>query len=85
LQEPIAVPAGSRLRVTAVFDNSEYNPANPDPDAWVRWGLQSSDEMLLGYFLYRDRAETESAERWRRAAGESHARADAPERHAAAN
>ena len=29
--KPIDVPAGSRLDVTAVWNNSEGNPANPDP------------------------------------------------------
>ena len=30
--KPIDVPAGSRLDVTAVWNNSESNPANPDTD-----------------------------------------------------
>jgi hypothetical protein len=33
-----------------VFDNSARNLANPDPTATVRWGDQSWDEMMLGYF-----------------------------------
>jgi peroxiredoxin len=54
LAEPKRLPAGTRLVVQAVFDNSARNPLNPDPTAWVRFGEQSSDEMLFGYFLYRD-------------------------------
>jgi len=54
LAEPKRIPAGTRLVVTAVFDNSAANPANPDPTAWVRYGEQSFEEMLFGYFLYRD-------------------------------
>jgi peroxiredoxin len=50
LAEPKRLPAGSRLRCTAVYDNSADNPANPDPDATVRAGLQSWDEMFNGYF-----------------------------------
>jgi peroxiredoxin len=50
LQEPISLPAGTRLRSVACFDNSESNPNNPDPTKTVRWGLQSKDEMLVGYF-----------------------------------
>jgi hypothetical protein len=50
LAEPRRVPAGSQLRCTAVFDNSADNPANPDPAAEVRAGLQSWDEMFNGYF-----------------------------------
>ncbi len=30
-QEPRRIPAGSRVKVTAVYDNSDQNPANPDP------------------------------------------------------
>lgn len=54
--EPYPVPAGSKIKVTAVFDNSEANPANPDPTARVRWGDQTTDEMCIGYveFYYAD-------------------------------
>jgi hypothetical protein len=54
LDPPKALPAGTRLVVRAAFDNSDRNPANPDPTAWVRYGEQSFEEMLFGYFLYRD-------------------------------
>jgi peroxiredoxin len=50
LAEPKRLPAGSRLRCTAVYDNSAGNPANPDPTATVRAGTQSFDEMFNGYF-----------------------------------
>ena len=50
--EPKKIPAGTRLRVTAVFDNSAENPANPDPTQAVRWGDQTWDEMLIGYVDY---------------------------------
>jgi peroxiredoxin len=50
LAEPKWLPAGSLLRCTAVYDNSADNPANPDPDAAVRAGQQSWDEMFNGYF-----------------------------------
>lgn len=49
LAEPMRVPAGSTIKVTAVFDNSTGNPANPDPNRTVHWGQQTYDEMLLGY------------------------------------
>jgi len=64
LETPIAIRAGSRLHLIAGFDNSPQNPANPDPDRWVTWGKQSFDEMLLGYFLYRERHESEPAATW---------------------
>ncbi len=50
LAEPRRLVAGSRLRSTAVFDNSPDNPANPDPAAEVRAGTQSWEEMFNGYF-----------------------------------
>jgi len=49
LKEPRLIPPGSRIQVTGVFDNSKDNPANPDPNANVRWGDQSDEEMLIGY------------------------------------
>lgn len=50
--EPRMIPAGSRIEVTGTFDNSPGNPANPDPDKLVKWGPQTTDEMLLGYVEY---------------------------------
>lgn len=47
--QPKFIPAGSKVRVTAVYDNSAGNPANPDPSKTVRWGEQTSDEMMIGY------------------------------------
>ena len=32
------------------YDNSRNNPHNPDPDAAVRWGDQTYDEMMVGFF-----------------------------------
>ena len=50
LAEPLLVKAGSRLRCSAVYDNSADNPANPDPGVEVRTGMQSWEEMFNGYF-----------------------------------
>jgi hypothetical protein len=50
--EPLRIPAGSTLQATAWYDNSTANPANPDPTQVVRWGPQTSDEMMLGYVEY---------------------------------
>ena len=52
LRDPLDVPAGSLLRVTGRYDNSEDTPLNPDPTREVRWGEQSDDEMLIGYAEY---------------------------------
>jgi hypothetical protein len=48
-KEPIVVRKGTRIRATAVYDNSKANPANPDPTREVRFGEQTWDEMLIGY------------------------------------
>ena len=52
LAEPRKVPKGSKLECTAHYDNSAANPTNPDPKAYVLWGDQSWDEMMMGYFDY---------------------------------
>jgi len=52
LQFPISVKAGDTLKFTAWYDNSDKNPANPDPTKTVRWGSQTFDEMHLGYIEY---------------------------------
>jgi len=46
LRTPLFLPADSRVRVSAVYDNSAANEANPDPGAWVIDGPQTSDEMM---------------------------------------
>ena len=50
--EPVAIAAGSRLRVEGALDNSLSNPTNPDPSRTVAWGLESWEEMFTGYFTY---------------------------------
>jgi hypothetical protein len=50
LKTPITVPAGARIRATAWYDNSPGNRSNPDPTKVVRFGEQSWDEMMIGYF-----------------------------------
>lgn len=48
--DPVFAPAGSTLRATGWFDNGHANPANPDPTADVRFGEQTWEEMMIGYF-----------------------------------
>lgn len=50
LAEPKFMPKGSQLICTGHFDNSESNPSNPDPTKAVRFGLQTFEEMLVGYY-----------------------------------
>lgn len=49
-KEPISLPAGTRIYCTALYDNSEGNLNNPDPHREVRWGDQTWEEMMIGYF-----------------------------------
>ncbi|MCH5372979.1 MAG: redoxin domain-containing protein, partial [Planctomycetes bacterium] len=50
LTQPKSLPAGTRIHCVAHFDNSEDNLNNPDPAKTVRWGDQTWDEMMIGYF-----------------------------------
>ena len=52
LKMPLAAPKGSRLECTAHFDNSTGNKYNPDPTKLVRWGPQTWEEMMIGWFDY---------------------------------
>ena len=57
LAEPLALPAGTVLQAVAGYDNSKNNPHNPDPDVAVRWGDQTYDEMMVGFFDVAVRAD----------------------------
>jgi len=55
LAKPVRIPKGSTIKCTAVFDNSKNNPFNPDSSAWVTWGDQTWEEMMLSYFEFYER------------------------------
>jgi hypothetical protein len=62
LREPIAMPKGTRIECVAHFDNSTGNKYNPDPTKEVRWGDQTWEEMMIGWFTYtRDSEQRETA------------------------
>jgi peroxiredoxin/mono/diheme cytochrome c family protein len=47
---PIAVKAGTRFDIAAVYDNSAKNPNNPrNPPGMVFFGEQTTNEMLFGF------------------------------------
>jgi peroxiredoxin len=52
LREPIDLPKGAKIVCTGWFDNSDKNPANPDPTATVRFGEQTWEEMQIGYVTW---------------------------------
>ncbi len=45
-------PAGTRFEVVAHYDNSSFNPFNPDPKKTVREGDQTTEEMMYGFMFY---------------------------------
>jgi len=44
------LPKGTVIHCTAHYDNSENNLSNPNPKATVRWGDQTWDEMMIGFY-----------------------------------
>ena len=52
-EDPLFLPAGTRVELVAHFDNSAGNPANPhDPPVPVGWGEKTTDEMCIGFLYY---------------------------------
>ncbi len=51
-KEPVKVARGTRIHSVAHWDNSANNPYNPAPDKSVRFGLQTWDEMMVGWVAY---------------------------------
>ena len=47
LADPIPLHEVTGMQFSAVFDNSEDNPVNPDPNATVFWGDQTWEEMAM--------------------------------------
>lgn len=50
----VRFPKGTRIECIAHYDNSEFNPFNPNPKIAVREGPQSFDEMINGFMFYID-------------------------------
>jgi mono/diheme cytochrome c family protein len=50
--KPIPIPKGTKIVVTAYFDNSAKNKYNPDPTRAVRFGEPTYDEMMVGVVEY---------------------------------
>ena len=53
-KQPVYVEKGSLLVVTAHYDNSPNNRANPDPAKSIRWGDKSEEEMMTSWIEYVD-------------------------------
>ncbi|HVJ83917.1 MAG TPA: redoxin domain-containing protein [Planctomycetia bacterium] len=50
--KPKALPKGTKIRCTVHYDNTAFNPYNPDPNVEVKEGQQTADEMLYGFYFY---------------------------------
>jgi mono/diheme cytochrome c family protein len=47
-ENPLTLPAGTKVTLDAVYDNSDANPSNPSsPPKRVRFGEQTTDEMCF--------------------------------------
>lgn len=52
LEQPLKIPAGSKMIAVAHYDNSIKNRYNPAPNKEVFWSEQSWDEMFIPWFEY---------------------------------
>ena len=61
-KEPKQIPAGTRIKATLWFDNSEERAklAGIDPSRTVRWGQPTTDEMMYGWIDYCETAPIDS-------------------------
>jgi mono/diheme cytochrome c family protein len=50
LEKPRLFPKGTEIEVIATYDNSPNNKFNPDPTKDVRWGDQTWEEMMIGFW-----------------------------------
>ena len=62
-RDPVLAEKGSTLIVTAHYDNSPNNRANPDPASAVRWGDKSEEEMMTSWIEYLDAAAVRKSRR----------------------
>jgi thiol-disulfide isomerase/thioredoxin len=51
---PKRLAKGTRVECVAHYDNSKFNPYNPDPNRIVPEGQQTADEMMYGFFFFVD-------------------------------
>lgn len=67
------LPTGTVLQFTSVFDNTEDNPINPDPEQWVVFGRRGVDEMSHAWLgiTYLNEEQYEQAIAERRASQET--------------
>ena len=49
---PLELPAGTKIKAAAWYDNSPANKSNPDPTKDVWWGDQTWEEMMFTSFTW---------------------------------
>jgi hypothetical protein len=54
LEEPIQIPAGTKIVAAGAFDNSSQNTFNPDANTEINWGEQSWEEMFMGFYTWKN-------------------------------
>lgn len=52
------IPKGTKITTVSHYDNSAFNPYNPDPNATVPYGDQTIHEMNDAYIFFLDNDET---------------------------
>ena len=52
LASPVPIERGTKIAITAHFDNSPNNHYNPDPTKIIRWGEPSNEEMMDGWLEF---------------------------------
>ena len=50
--QPLKLPAGTKVRASAWYDNSKENKSNPDATKDVWWGDQTWEEMMFTAFTF---------------------------------
>jgi len=53
-ENKVKFPKGTELECIAHYDNSAFNPYNPDPTVEVKEGRQTYHEMMYGFMFYTD-------------------------------
>jgi hypothetical protein len=48
---------GTKVTALAHYDNSAFNPFNPDPAQTVKFGLETTDEMMYLFLFWVRREE----------------------------
>jgi hypothetical protein len=52
LKKPVSIPKGTKMIITAHYDNSDKNKYNPDATKDIRWGDPTYEEMMIGWMDY---------------------------------